>query len=135
MCDEPLSAGQRDIYGVRVTTKIVSRFKQRDIGFALQRMSCCQPRNAGANDGDAGRRAGGHQRAEDKNVAKRPDANKGGREEENRSGIASKAKRLRRLRNNETGTSQQFTTYDGVILMVNVKFLISAWRERKFLLS
>ena len=43
---------------------------------------------------------------EDKNVAKRPEANKGGREEENRSGITSKAKRPRRLRNNETEISR-----------------------------
>ena len=83
VCDEPLGAGQRDINGMRVATKIVSCFKQRDMGFALQRMDCCQPRNAGTHNGNTllalELRAGGHQRAEDKNVAKRPDANKGGR--------------------------------------------------------
>jgi hypothetical protein len=37
-----------------------------------------------------------------KNAAKRPDANEGGREEEERPGIAAEPDRLRRLRNNET---------------------------------
>jgi hypothetical protein len=47
-------------------------------------------------------RTGHHQRAEDKNAAKRPEANKGEREEENHSGISSETQWLKRLRNNET---------------------------------
>ena len=86
---------------MRVAAKVVGSLKKRDGGLTLQRMGCGQAGNAGANDGDSGRRAGGHQRAEDKNVAKRPDANKEGREEENRPGISSETRWLKRLRNNE----------------------------------
>ena len=99
-------AGQADIDGMGVATKIVICFKQRDGGFTLQRMRCCQPRNTGAHNGNTRQRAGDHvldhQREKDKNVAKRPDANKGGREEENRLGISTGRKRRSRLRNNET---------------------------------
>ena len=126
VCDEPVGAGQRDINGMRVTTKIVGCFKQRDIGFALQRMGCCKPRNARPHNGNTllalERRVGGHQRAEDKNVAKRPDANKVGREEENRSGIASKARRLRRLRNNETEMPQFLATSKSMSWLSAKKF-------------
>jgi hypothetical protein len=43
-----------------------------------------------------------------KNAAKRPGANEGGREEEERPGIAAEPGRLRRLRNNETVFCQRY---------------------------
>ena len=95
---------QRDVNRVGMTAKVTPRFKQCDFGAPLQGVRCGQPRNARANDGNArlGRwRADCHQRAEDKNVAKRPEANKEGREEENRFEIAPTADGPRRLRNNE----------------------------------
>jgi hypothetical protein len=63
-----------------------------------------------------------HQPAANKNVAKRPGANKGVREEENRPGISLKAKRLKRLRNNETFLRDVCAADKLVIAMQPLKF-------------
>ena len=131
MRDRSLRAGQRDVDRMRMAAKVVVCFKQADIGQAKELVGDRQSRNAGTNDcyarlsGCAGRRRGvtAHgQPPEDKNVAKRPDANKGGREEENRSGITLKTKRPKRLRNNETVMPQLFATSFGVSRLFSTKF-------------
>ena len=96
-------ACQRDIYRVGMPAKVVTRLKQGDVSLALQSVSHSQPGNSGADDGNFGERCEAHARAGCKNVAKRPEANKGGREEENRFRISLSPVGLLRLRNHEKG--------------------------------
>ena len=96
---------QCNVNGVGVAAEIVARLEEREVGSAGQRVCRCQARNSGANDGNALRRdvqAVHFQSAEYKNVAKRPDTNKRGREEEERPGISSGPEEHGWLRNNET---------------------------------
>ena len=123
MFDRPMKGWQCDINRMGVPTEVVSSFKKCDGRVALQCVGRCEPRNAGANNGNAGWRARGHQLAEYKNVAKRPDANKGGREEENRSGISTETNLLRRLRNNETCMPMQAKAVDSMSAKLIAKFL------------
>ena len=104
MCDLTLRARQGDVYGVGMAAKVVASFEQCYIGQAAQRVCRGQPRNAGANDGDAwwfAALAEHAQPREYKVAAKRPGANEGGRREKERPGIAS-GPESGRLRNNET---------------------------------
>ena len=84
--------GQRDVYSVGVAAKIIARLKQGDFCEAPQCVRDGKAGNAGADDGNPRVRWGGAAHArppEDKNAAKRPGANEGGRREEERPGIAS----------------------------------------------
>ena len=106
MCDLPGRCGQGDFYGVGVAAKIVAGFKEREVCMALECVCRSQTCNARANDRNARAVCIGvpiHRRPpEYKNVAKRPGANEGGREEEeNRPGVAT-GPESGRLRNNET---------------------------------
>ena len=108
-----------------VPPKIIARLKQGDVCFTPQSVRHSQPGNSGADDGNFGERCGVHARAGNKNVAKRPEANKGGREEENRFRISLSPVGLLRLRNHEKEglTAKSSSVLDVITHLFSIRVL------------